>query len=42
LAGPEILNASHTEVDIETNPFICENGSSNTPADSLIRVLIQT
>ena len=32
LAGPDILEASHTKVDLETNPFICENSSSNTPA----------
>jgi len=42
LAGPDILEASHTEVDLETNPFICENSSSNTPADRLTRILTQT
>ncbi|CAI2183619.1 15085_t:CDS:2 [Funneliformis geosporum] len=42
LAGPNILKASHNKVDLETNPFICENSSSNTPADRLTRVLTQT
>ena len=43
LAGPNILKESlpHTKVDLETNPFICENISSNTPADRLTRVLTQ-
>ncbi|RIA80292.1 hypothetical protein C1645_838961 [Glomus cerebriforme] len=30
---------SHTEVDFESNPFICKNSSSNTPAERLTRVL---
>lgn len=42
LAGSNILEASHIKVDLETNPFICENGSSNAPADRLTRVLTQT
>ncbi|GBB87976.1 hypothetical protein RclHR1_01450004 [Rhizophagus clarus] len=36
LANPDFLKELITD---ESNPFICENGSSNTPTDRLVRVL---
>ncbi|CAB5371662.1 unnamed protein product [Rhizophagus irregularis] len=42
LAGPNILEASHTKVDLETNPFICEDGYNNTPENRITRVLTRT
>ncbi|PKB95506.1 hypothetical protein RhiirA5_436584, partial [Rhizophagus irregularis] len=37
LAGPNILEASHTKVDLETNPFICEDGYNNTSENRITR-----